>query len=158
MIGIDDLKTYHDDWKIRYDAARKAQAHLVPLYQPEDNQQKMTQAPLPPQNQATVNRTTRLPEVQKRKKVIRSKTGFSVILEAAAQLGSRFTLQELIVAAWKLSPSLFGLRGFESDYPDSKRVEVNIWGMRGMVRVGLLVRLNDGRFSVSKSATTEKAS
>lgn len=43
---------------------------------------------------------------------------------AAAELASPdgFTLEELVVAAWRSDPATWGLRGFEDQYPDSKVV------------------------------------
>jgi hypothetical protein len=60
------------------------------------------------------------------------RTAAQEILLAAADLanaGKRdFTEWELTVAAWRRDSNRFGLRGFESDHPDHKRVMMEIMG------------------------------
>lgn len=60
------------------------------------------------------------------------RTAAQEILLAAADLanaGKRdFTEWELTVAAWRRDNNRFGLRGFESDHPDHKRVMMEIMG------------------------------
>lgn len=43
---------------------------------------------------------------------------------------SEFSEWELTVASWKRDPDRFGLRGFKDDYPDHKRVMMEIMGQK----------------------------
>lgn len=60
------------------------------------------------------------------------RTAAQEILLAAADLAVRgkmeFTEWELTVAAWQRDQNRFGLRGFEKEYPDHKRVMMEIMG------------------------------
>jgi hypothetical protein len=60
------------------------------------------------------------------------RTAAQEILLAASDLAAsgkrEFTEWELTVAAWKRDNNRFGLRGFESDHPDHKRVMMEIMG------------------------------
>lgn len=64
------------------------------------------------------------------------------VLLAARQLeddGQQpFTAEALIVAAWRINPPAFGLKGFTDRYPDSNKVLSVIMGERGLVRQGML--------------------
>lgn len=63
------------------------------------------------------------------------------VCRAAESLGDiSFTPQELAVRAWKMFPALFGLPGFEELHPDSKKVEAVLYGTKGLVRQGCLVK------------------
>ena len=60
------------------------------------------------------------------------RTAAQDILLAAADLADKgrkeFSEWELTVAAWQRDPNRFGLRGFESEHPDHKRVMTEIMG------------------------------
>lgn len=58
----------------------------------------------------------------------RKRTAAETILLAAAQFAGQFTKWELAVAAWKLDPERFGMRGFERQHPDTNRVMMEIVG------------------------------
>lgn len=72
------------------------------------------------------------------------------ILLAALQcsegdLDRTFTMEELAVSAWQLDPMAFGLRGFESEHPDSERLHRELdsrgKGQKGLVDQGLLTKV-----------------
>lgn len=63
------------------------------------------------------------------------------IVEAAQSLGSPFSAEELVVAAWRSKPSLFGLRGYEGSHPDSNKVLAALMGKRGLHSRGWLTRV-----------------
>lgn len=70
---------------------------------------------------------------------------------AALELADRpLSPPELVLASWRASPELFGLRGHEGEHPDSNRVLSYLYGRRGLVRRGLVRRLEDGRFEAIK--------
>lgn len=52
--------------------------------------------------------------------VMRRQTLNDVIILAAAKLGEQFTEADLAVACWKMDCRRFGMRGFETRYPDTK--------------------------------------
>lgn len=58
------------------------------------------------------------------------------ILEAARSLPPTFHLEDLLVAAWKLSPERFGMRKF--NFPDMNRMKSCIYGKRGLIAHGFL--------------------
>lgn len=57
-----------------------------------------------------------------------------------------FSMEELLVQAWKKDPIALGLRGFEKDYPDSQIINREIGsrgqGQKGLVDLGLLERVS----------------
>lgn len=66
------------------------------------------------------------------------------ILLAGIQLEERghlpFTIEQLIIEAWKRYPATFGLRGFKEQHPDSHKIIAALDGDTGMLRRGLLDR------------------
>lgn len=72
-----------------------------------------------------------------------------VILRAAATLPAEFGESDLVLAAWKLDPGAFGLRGFEDQYPDSREVRWRLMGNRGLAGRGLLERRGIDRYALT---------
>jgi len=71
-----------------------------------------------------------------------------VVLLAAAELvegdvDKEFTAEDLVVAAWQFEPSSFGLRGHESEYPDSNKLYTKIDGRSGLVAKGYLEKAGE---------------
>ena len=52
----------------------------------------------------------------------------------------KFTTEALVIAAWRLAPEVFGLRGFEDQYPDARRVLVVLSRDHGPIARRLLLR------------------
>jgi hypothetical protein len=63
------------------------------------------------------------------------------VLQAARSLRQPFSLTELVLAAWKLSPKMFGLPGSEANYPSDRRVYVSLCGKKGLVACGWIRKL-----------------
>jgi hypothetical protein len=61
------------------------------------------------------------------------------------ELSKTFTFEELLVKAWKRDPQAWGLRGFESEHPDSERIhrELDSRGKdnKGLVAEGVLEKV-----------------
>lgn len=72
-------------------------------------------------------------------------TAGELALEAARGLGDTFTLSRLAVAAFKLAPHRFALRGYP-EYPDSKRVCAEL---TRLVRLRRVVRVCTGVYRVA---------
>jgi hypothetical protein len=76
---------------------------------------------------------------------------------SGGDLRKEFTAEDLLLAAWKRNPAAWGLRGYETEHPDSERIyveldRVSVGGTNvrgGMVGLGLFekVRQRTYRFS-----------
>lgn len=71
------------------------------------------------------------------------------VLAAAADCDPHFTVAALVVAAWKRWPDCFGLSGWNAHHPDTNRVTVNLYGRKGLIARGLLMRNGTGRFMLT---------
>lgn len=71
-----------------------------------------------------------------------------IVLQAAKALQKPFSLTDLVIAAWKLSPQHFGLKGMEAYIPSDRRVYMTLCGPRGLVARGLIRHLPGGRMEV----------
>ncbi len=85
------------------------------------------------------------------------------VLIAAANLvkmdaAKEFTEWELTVEAWELNKNRWGLRGFEGEYPDHKRVMMEIMGGGGLVKEGSLTRTKENHYRVTVSGLAKAAS
>jgi len=64
---------------------------------------------------------------------------------AHEDLGAEMTFEQLLVEAWSRNPQAFGLRGFETKYPDSERLHRELdsrgKGQGGLVGQGLLEKV-----------------
>lgn len=85
---------------------------------------------------------------------------FEKLLIAAYQLdGGRdcqFTAEELVVAAWRLFPRTFGLRGVNDEdgnpvFPDSNRVFAEVMGSKPIRRHGFLVKNGQKTYGLTAS-------
>ncbi len=77
-------------------------------------------------------------------------------LIAAANLAKgnpnrEFSEWELTMEAWRLNKNRWGLRGFEENHPDHKRVMMEIMGGGGLVKEGLLVRTRENHYRVTSA-------
>lgn len=67
------------------------------------------------------------------------------VLQAASQLDRKgFPIQALIVAAWLSDREAFGLPGYRRTYPDSNHVTTYLYGRRGLIATGYLVKQKFG--------------
>ena len=60
------------------------------------------------------------------------------LLEVARALPQPFTIEELVVAAWRAYPHVFGLRGWAGQYPSDNTVKTYLYGRRGLISRGFL--------------------
>jgi hypothetical protein len=74
-------------------------------------------------------------------------TKVEVLLSVAAKLPQPFTVNDLAVAAFKQSPTLFALRGFPK-YLDNNKVLSVLSGQGGMLKKGLLEKVRPGVYKL----------
>jgi hypothetical protein len=80
-------------------------------------------------------------------------TRCEVLIRAIAEVGGdgyEFTLQDLVVAAWKLCPEYFGLRRYPQ-LPCSNKVIVTLLGPTGPLRQGIIRRIGPNLYQVESS-------
>lgn len=57
-----------------------------------------------------------------------------------------FTMEDLLVSAWKKDKTVWGLRAYETEYPDSDKIHKEVDGRgashKGLVKLGLLERIH----------------
>jgi hypothetical protein len=80
-----------------------------------------------------------------------------------ADVHKTFTLEDLLLAAWKRDPMAWGLRGHEKEYPDSERMHVelvrasekgkNLKG--GLVALGLLEKVRQRTYRLTPAGIAE---
>jgi hypothetical protein len=68
-------------------------------------------------------------------------------LEEAGQ--SPFSAETLIVEVWQEHPRAFGLKGYESRYPDANRVLAQLMGEKGLIRRGWLTKVGQKLYSLT---------
>lgn len=94
---------------------------------------------------------------------IRGLTAAQEILFAANDLYSggklEFTEWDLTVAAWKRNPNRFGCRGYENEYPDHKRVMMEIMGNKkdNPVRVGTVEKTRPNCYRLTNLGQSQVA-
>lgn len=88
------------------------------------------------------------------KKAPRTSLTDKVLLAAlnlsTGDLNSSFTAEELLVAVWETDKSAFGLRGYETEYPDSNKLYTKIDGKNGLVSKGLLRKVGERTLCISE--------
>ena len=89
-------------------------------------------------------------------------TAAQEILLAAAQFSdackSEFTEWDLTVAVWKANTNRFGCRGYETDYPDHKRVMMEIMGRSkkdNPLRRGWIERIRANHYRITSLGLAE---
>lgn len=89
-------------------------------------------------------------------------TAAQEILFGAADLDASsietFSEWDLTVATWKRNPNRFGCRGYESEFPDHKRVMMEIMGTtkkENPIRRGWLIKVRPNTYSLTDVGRTE---
>jgi hypothetical protein len=93
------------------------------------------------------------PSFARAKAPLKSESGADAILRAMRCEVHPLAKSGLVVVAWKAAPKLFGLAAYEDLYPDSNKVLSYIYGRRGLIARGKVVRVEGGRFQVAEVAT-----
>lgn len=77
---------------------------------------------------------------------------------AEGVIDKSFTAEALSVQAWKMDRNAFGLRGFESEYPDSNKLFKSIDSKGGLVAKALIVKVGDRTFRLTPAGLARAAS
>ena len=78
-------------------------------------------------------------------------TGTRVILTAASKLPDEFTESDLIIASWKCDKDMFGLEGYENEYPAENKILSKLMGIKGLVQKGFLKRIDRKKYKLTNS-------
>lgn len=85
---------------------------------------------------------------------IKDKVLLAALKCTGGNIEQSFTAEQLIVTAWEMDKSAFGLRGFEEKYPDSNRLFTNTDGKDGLVSKGYFNKAGERMFRLSPSGLT----
>jgi hypothetical protein len=69
-----------------------------------------------------------------------------ILLRVARTITQPFTLNDISVAVWRACPEFFSMKGYP--YPDNHKVHSILYGDRGLIAKGLLLRVARGWFRV----------
>ncbi len=72
-----------------------------------------------------------------------------IIATVAEGLPQPFALEDLVLAAWRFDPKGFGLGKHYLSHPNSKTVEAEIYGIKGLVAEGILQKVSRGVFCIT---------
>jgi hypothetical protein len=79
-------------------------------------------------------------------KRLRASGHWLTLLRVARTIPQPFTLNDISVAVWKACPEFFGMKGYP--YPDNHKVHFILYGRRGLIAKGLILRVRQGLFRV----------
>ncbi|HVS34854.1 MAG TPA: hypothetical protein VMS17_04680 [Gemmataceae bacterium] len=68
------------------------------------------------------------------------------LLRVARTIPQPFTLNDVSVAVWKADPQFFGMKGYP--YPDNHKVHYILYGTRGLIAKGAVLRVRQGLFRI----------
>jgi hypothetical protein len=87
-------------------------------------------------------------------KRLRASGHWITLLQTARTIPQPFTLNDVSVAVWKACPEFFGMKGYP--YPDNHKVHYILYGDRGLIAKGMIVRVGEGLFRVPENLDVEK--
>jgi hypothetical protein len=79
-------------------------------------------------------------------KRLRASGHWLTLLRVARTIPQPFTLNDISVAVWKACPEFFGMKGYP--YPDNHKVHYILYGDRGLIAKGMILRVAQGLFRV----------
>jgi hypothetical protein len=87
-------------------------------------------------------------------------TAWEEVLGAAIKLTNgdtsrEFSEWELTVEAWKMNPARWGLRGFEHEHPDHKRVMMEVMGSDSLVKEGFFEKTRTNHYRVTAAGVAK---
>jgi hypothetical protein len=87
-------------------------------------------------------------------KRLRASGHWVTLMQAARTIPQPFTLNDISVAVWKACPEFFGMKGYP--YPDNHKVHYILYGDRGLIAKGMILRVGEGLFRVPENVDIEK--
>jgi hypothetical protein len=87
-------------------------------------------------------------------KRLRASGHWLTLLRVAQTIPQPFTLNDISVAVWRTAPDFFGMKGYP--YPDNHKVHYILYGSRGLIAKGIIQRVREGLFRVSKGSDVEE--
>src|SRR4051812_31405640 len=117
-------------------------------------------APLPPPVIPTPPEPEPLQEADKSRsrreaiKKLRASGHWLTLLRVARTIPQPFTLNDISVAVWRACPEFFGMKGYP--YPDNHKVHYILYGDRGLIAKGLILRVSQGLFRVPDGLDLDK--
>jgi hypothetical protein len=82
-------------------------------------------------------------------KRLRASGHWLTLLRVARTIPQPFTLNDISVAVWRECPEFFGMKGYP--YPDNHKVHYILYGDRGLIAKGMILRVSQGLFRVPES-------
>jgi hypothetical protein len=79
-------------------------------------------------------------------KRLRASGHWLTLLRVARTIPQPFTLNDISVAVWRACPDFFGMKGYP--YPDNHKVHYILYGDRGLIAKGMILRVQQGLFQV----------
>jgi hypothetical protein len=79
-------------------------------------------------------------------KRLRASGHWLTLLRVARTIAQPFTLNDISVAVWRACPEFFGMKGYP--YPDNHKVHYILYGDRGLIAKGMILRVQQGLFRV----------
>jgi hypothetical protein len=79
-------------------------------------------------------------------KRLRASGHWLTLLRVARTIAQPFTLNDISVAVWQACPDFFGMKGYP--YPDNHKVHYILYGERGLIAKGMILRVQQGLFRV----------
>ncbi len=78
---------------------------------------------------------------------LKANSHWLLLLRVARSIPQPFTLNDISVACHRAYPEAFGMKGYPH-YPDNHKVHYILYGRRGLISHGLILRLRQGMFQL----------
>jgi hypothetical protein len=86
-------------------------------------------------------------------KRLRASGHWQTLLRVARTIPQPFTLNDVSVAVWRAQPDFFGMKGYP--FPDNHKVHYILYGSRGLIAKGIILRVRRGLFRVADGVDPE---
>lgn len=95
-------------------------------------------------------------DATRRKSIKKLRAGghWLTLLRVARTIPQPFTLNDISVAVWRACPEFFGMKGYP--YPDNHKVHYILYGDRGLIAKGMIVRVSEGLFRLPEGLDVDK--
>ena len=87
-------------------------------------------------------------------KRLRASGHWLTLLRVARTMPQPFTLNDVSVAVWRAEPEFFGMKGYP--FPDNHKVHYILYGSRGLIAKGIILRVRQGLFRVAEGVDPEE--